>query len=98
MRSFWDLMRPHATGSGSYDNIMTDVEEDRVKATYGREKYASLARTKQAWDPDNVFRLNGRKGGLCLTSTALVQRFQNSNHIRRTELQHLPGQGAKPRA
>jgi hypothetical protein len=36
VRSFWDAMRPHATGSGSYVNFMTDVEEDRVKAAYGR--------------------------------------------------------------
>jgi FAD/FMN-containing dehydrogenase len=51
-------MRPHATGSGSYVNFMTDVEEDRVKAAYGHEKYARLARIKRAWDPDNVFHLN----------------------------------------
>jgi hypothetical protein len=51
-------MRPHATGSGSYVKFMTDIEENRVKATYGHEKYVRLARIKRAWDPDNVFHLN----------------------------------------
>ena len=58
VRSFWDALRPHATGSGSYVNFMTDVEEDRVKAAYGAEKYARLARIKREWDPDNLFHLN----------------------------------------
>jgi len=57
-RSFWDALRPHATGSGSYVNFMTDVEEDRIKAAYGAEKYVRLARIKREWDPDNVFHLN----------------------------------------
>jgi FAD/FMN-containing dehydrogenase len=58
VRNFWDAMRPHATGSGSYVKFMTDIEENRVKATYGHEKYVRLARIKRAWDPDNVFHLN----------------------------------------
>jgi FAD/FMN-containing dehydrogenase len=58
VRNFWDAMRPHATGVGSYVNFMTDVEEGRVKAAYGSKKYARLARLKRAWDPDNVFHLN----------------------------------------
>jgi FAD/FMN-containing dehydrogenase len=58
VRNFWDAMRPHATGVGSYVNFMTDVEEDRVKAAYGSKKYARLARIKRTWDPDNVFHLN----------------------------------------
>ena len=58
VRNFWDAMRPHATGSGSYVNFIADAEEDRVKATYGPEKYARLAEIKRRWDPDNAFHLN----------------------------------------
>ena len=58
VRSFWDAMRPHATGLGSYINFMTDIDENRVKAAYGPEKYARLARIKRTWDSDNVFHLN----------------------------------------
>ena len=51
VRSFWDAMRPHAAGSGSYVNFMADVEEDRVKAAYGPEKYARLAHIKRVVGP-----------------------------------------------
>ena len=58
VRSFWEAMRPHASGSGSYVNFMSESEDDRVKVSYGAEKYARLSRIKAAWDPDNVFHLN----------------------------------------
>lgn len=58
VRNFWDAMRPHARGSGSYVNFIADAEEDRVKAAYGPEKYARLAEIKRRWDPDNAFHLN----------------------------------------
>jgi FAD/FMN-containing dehydrogenase len=58
VRGFWDALRPHASGAGSYVNFMTDIEEDRVRAAYGAAKYDRLARIKADYDPDNVFHLN----------------------------------------
>ena len=58
VRAFWDAMRPHSSGGGSYVNFMTDIEEDQVKAAYGAAKYERLARIKAEYDPDNVFHRN----------------------------------------
>jgi FAD/FMN-containing dehydrogenase len=50
-------MKPHTT-SGAYLNFMSDDAEERVRSTYGPEKYARLVALKQKYDPQNLFRLN----------------------------------------
>ena len=56
--AFWEALRPHATNSGSYVNFMSEYDENRVRVSYGAEKYDRLARVKAEYDPDNVFHLN----------------------------------------
>ncbi len=58
VRSFWEALRPYASGAGSYVNFMSADEEDRVRVSYGAAKYERLARIKAEYDPDNVLHLN----------------------------------------
>ena len=58
VRDFWNAMRPHATGAGGYVNFLAEVDEDRVRASYGEAKSQRLARIKAQYDPANVFRFN----------------------------------------
>ncbi len=58
VRSFWEAQHQHVTDAGSYVNAMADIEEDRVRASYGPAKYERLARIKAEYDPDNVFHHN----------------------------------------
>ena len=51
-------LQPHARGIGSYVNAMVELEEDRIRASYGPAKYARLAEIKRRYDPDNLFHLN----------------------------------------
>ena len=57
-RQVWQDLLPYAPGTGSYVNFMTDYEADRVRATYGPDKYQRLARIKAQYDPGNVFHRN----------------------------------------
>ncbi|MDR5783285.1 FAD-binding oxidoreductase [Caballeronia sp. LZ065] len=55
-RDMFAALTPHALGS-VYVNFLTGDEGDRVKAAYG-PNYEKLARVKQRYDPENVFRSN----------------------------------------
>jgi hypothetical protein len=39
-------------------NFMNDIDDRRVRATFGSAKYQRLRELKQRWDPDNVFAMN----------------------------------------
>jgi FAD/FMN-containing dehydrogenase len=56
-RSTWDALRPFAPDVGTYVNMMTEFEEDRVRASYGA-KYERLALIKTVYDPRNVLHAN----------------------------------------
>src|SRR5437763_10776611 len=56
-RGLADDIRPHTT-TGVYLNFTSDEGEDRVRSTYGPEKYDRLVALKDRYDPDNLFRLN----------------------------------------
>jgi hypothetical protein len=57
-RSFWSDLVPHARSVASYVNFMAEFEEDRIRASYGAEKYRRLGQIKAKYDPDNLFHLN----------------------------------------
>jgi FAD binding domain/Berberine and berberine like len=51
-------LEPHTT-TGVYLNFTSDaVDDDRVRKTFGPEKYARLRALKDQYDPQNLFRLN----------------------------------------
>jgi FAD/FMN-containing dehydrogenase len=58
VRGFWDALVPYAPGIGSYVNGEFDFPEDRLRASFGADKYARLATIKAEYDPDNVFHRN----------------------------------------
>ena len=57
VRAFWQALQPYSIGIGSYVNAMSEVEDDRVRATYSG-KYPRLARIKAEYDPQNLFHRN----------------------------------------
>ena len=50
-------LQPHTT-DGVYLNYTSDTGDDRVRSTYGPEKYDRLVALKDRYDPDNLFHLN----------------------------------------
>src|SRR5205807_9009593 len=46
------------TTTGVYLNFVSDEGEDRVRSSYGAEKYARLQALKDVYDPANLFHLN----------------------------------------
>ena len=46
------------TTDGVYLNFTSDAGEERVRRTYGEEKYAKLVALKDKYDPANMFHLN----------------------------------------
>jgi hypothetical protein len=56
VRRFWAEMEPHNVGA--YVNFLMEEGEERVRRSYGPEKYARLQALKRKYDPTNFFRLN----------------------------------------
>jgi FAD/FMN-containing dehydrogenase len=52
-----DDLKPYTT-EGVYLNYTSDEGDDRVRSTYGPEKYARLVALKDKYDPSNMFALN----------------------------------------
>jgi FAD/FMN-containing dehydrogenase len=55
-KQYWEDLHPYSAG-GAYVNFMMDEGEDRVKATY-RGNYERLVKTKNKYDPNNLFSVN----------------------------------------
>jgi FAD/FMN-containing dehydrogenase len=56
VRRFWTELEPHNVGA--YVNFLMDEGEERVRRSYGADKYRRLQQLKRKWDPENFFRLN----------------------------------------
>jgi FAD binding domain/Berberine and berberine like len=56
-RGLAEDLKPHVV-DGVYLNYTSDEGEDRVRSSYGEEKYSRLVALKDRYDPANLFRLN----------------------------------------
>jgi FAD/FMN-containing dehydrogenase len=57
VRKWGELTAPY-TGAGAPLTFSADTGDERVRATFGDEKYARLVALKDKYDPENLFRLN----------------------------------------
>jgi len=57
-RKLAEDLEPETT-DGVYLNFTSDAGDERVRKTYGPEKYAKLVALKDKYDPANMFHLNG---------------------------------------
>jgi FAD/FMN-containing dehydrogenase len=58
-RAYADALLPASLSGAGYANYApVDETPDRVRASYGPERYARLTAVKRRYDPDNVFRFN----------------------------------------
>jgi FAD/FMN-containing dehydrogenase len=57
VRQWGKLTEPY-TLAGAPLTFSADTGDERVRATFGEEKYARLVALKDKYDPDNLFRLN----------------------------------------
>jgi FAD/FMN-containing dehydrogenase len=55
-QQYWEELHPASAGGG-YVNFLMDEGQDQVRASY-RGNYDRLARIKNRYDPDNIFRIN----------------------------------------
>jgi hypothetical protein len=57
VRSTEQTLRPWTSGRISL-NFISEVNDERVRASFGAEKYRRLVALKDKFDPENVFRMN----------------------------------------
>ncbi len=58
-RATVDALAPASLSGAGYGNYApVDETDERVRASFGPERYGRLARVKRRYDPDNVFRFN----------------------------------------
>jgi FAD/FMN-containing dehydrogenase len=56
-RGFAEAMRGFGVGT-AFSNFIEPDEGDRLRASFGEEKFGRLVECKRRWDPQNLFRLN----------------------------------------
>jgi FAD/FMN-containing dehydrogenase len=54
----WGKLTEPYTLAGAPLTFSADTGDERVRATFGEEKYARLVALKDKYDPENLFRLN----------------------------------------